>query len=196
MKKGEGLIISGGVLFALGAFILPVIASIYMVSSAIKNKEFSIQAPAFKSSSSTEIRADEPGRYYLWNNYQTIHNGHSYNLSENLPNGIEFKFTDKDSGKPFVFKSYTGMTSSGTGSSKRTVGYINVTNACTVVIDISGGGEERIFSFYRSIFSLTGILSYVLITVIALAISIILIITGIIISSKKPKPPPLPQTDK
>lgn len=192
MKKGIPLIITGGILFALGSFVIPIIASIYLITSTIDKKMFEIHPPSFQLSTQTVFTAEEPGRYYLWNDYQTIYNGHSYNLDKELPNGIEFKFTDKDSGKPFVFKGYTGMSESCMGSSRVTIGYINVTNACSIIIDISGNSEDRIFSFSRSAFSGKGILGFIATILTTLLIAIILVITGIIISSKKQKPPQLP----
>jgi hypothetical protein len=93
--------------------------------------------------------AKEPGRYILWNDYQTLYNGRNYNQSQTLPDGMKIRILDAN-GSPleFVNDGSTGFTS-GTDAAK-SIGYVEIEQPGTLQIQVSGGTEDRVFSFGRS----------------------------------------------
>jgi hypothetical protein len=99
----------------------------------------------------TQVSVEEAGRYYLWNDYQTVFKGKSYSRSEAIPDGIEITIRNEETGEPFNFVSDSSISSSSGTSSKNTIGYIEVQTPGSVRIEILGGNEARIFSFSRSI---------------------------------------------
>lgn len=136
MKK----IVFGIILFILGAIIIPLAIVLTVVSNLPGNKQFKVPGIA-------RVIIDEPGRYYLWNDYQTLFEGKSYNRSERVPDGVEIKIKDADTGETFDFVTSLTMSSSNGSSSKNSVGYIDVQNAADISIEIAGLNNERIFSF-------------------------------------------------
>ena len=145
MKTGIKTIITGAVLFIVGAFVIPlaVVLPIVIGLSNSDEKQFIIPGD-------TQTTIEKPGRYYLWNDHQTIFKGKSYNRSESIPDGIEIKITNVETGKLFDFVSDASMSSTSGNSSKNTIGYIEVSSPCTVDIKITGGEEERVFSLSES----------------------------------------------
>jgi len=177
MKK----IVFGIILFILGAIIIPLAIVLTVVSNLPDNKQFKVPGTA-------RVIIDEPGRYYLWNDYQTIFEGKSYNRSERVPDGVEIKIKDADTGEAFDFVTSLTISSSNGASSKNSIGYIDVQNAVDISIEIVGLNNERIFSFSQSsilkligLFLVVGLLS----TVSALS-GIVFTIWGIVsLISKK-----------
>jgi hypothetical protein len=143
MKTGVKTIIAGAILFVLGAFVVP----LAIILPLIFGDSNEIQ---FKVPGSTQIVIEEPGRYYMWNDYQTVFYGKSYNRSESIPDGIEIRIMNASTGELFDFVSDTSISSSRGSSSKNTIGYIEVQSPSTVEVEVAGGEEERVFSFSES----------------------------------------------
>jgi hypothetical protein len=171
MKK----IVIGIILFILGAFIIPLTLVLTVVSNLPAEKQFKIPGTA-------QVTIDEPGRYYLWNNYQTLFEGKSYNRSERLPDGIEIKITDASTGEPFDFTTSLSISSTSGSNSKNSIGYIEVQNAADISIEVAGGNNERIFSFSQSrLLELIGlILACVLLSTVSALSGVGITIWGII----------------
>lgn len=167
-------------MFVLGAFAAP----LAIILSIIFTDSNEVQ---FKIPGNTLYTIKEPGRYYLWNEYQTIYEGLSYNRSKSIPDGIRITIRDKETGSLFDFIGYTSMSSTGSASAKNSIGYIDAQNIGTISINIAGGNEERIFSFSK--FGLWKILGRVFGGIgLAMLISLIgggLVVWGIIKLSKK-----------
>ena len=144
MKTGIKTIIAGVTLFVLGAVVVP-LAIVLPIVLGEKNKE------QFVIPGSTHVAVEEAGRYYLWNDYQTVFKGKSYIRSEAIPDGLEITIKNEKTGEPYNFVSDSSISSSSGTSSKKAIGYIEVLTPGTVCIEILGGDEERIFSFSRSI---------------------------------------------
>lgn len=142
MKSGIATIIAGLVLFVLGAFVLPLACVLLLV---LGHKE----PVQFKVPGTQEINVEKPGRYYLWNDFQTVYEGKSYDRSEHLPDGMEIKIRDSN-GTPLRFVSDGSMSSKDNDSARNTVGYVEIENPGKVKIEVSGGNEERIVSFEQS----------------------------------------------
>ena len=140
MKTGAKTIITGIFLIVLGAFVIPLTVILSLIFDDSNEKQFKIPV-------TTVITIEEPGRYYLWNEYQTIFNGISYNRSKNIPDGIEIKIKSQKTGESYNFISNGSISSNSNGSSRNSIGYVDIQNVDSIDIEIAGGNEERIFSF-------------------------------------------------
>jgi len=142
MKKGIKTIITGSVLFILGTFVIPFLCVIPLFPDGSKDVQFKVPG-------TIQAVIDKPGRYYLWNDYRTIYKGKSYNRSESIPDGLEIKIKDSN-GKllDFVCNSYNSTYSG--DNARKSIGYVETKNVGKVDIEVSGGNEERIFSFSSS----------------------------------------------
>ncbi|EDM24872.1 hypothetical protein LNTAR_13407 [Lentisphaera araneosa HTCC2155] len=146
MKKEHKIITLGGILFALGAFIIPLAIIIPLFLQDSNDNQFKVPG-------SFQVQANEIGTYYLWNDHQTIFQGKSYNRSQDIPDGMKFLLKDAQSGESFTFVSDTSMSSTRGNHARNTIGYIDIVKPGKVDIEVSGGeDEERIFSFSQSNF--------------------------------------------
>lgn len=103
----------------------------------------------FKAPGSVEAVVQVPGRYYIWNDYQTMFEGKSYQRSKSLPDGTQIQIRNPQGGLlPFVGD--TSISSSRGSSAENSVGYVEIVSPGKVKIEITGGNEERIFSFSQS----------------------------------------------
>jgi hypothetical protein len=144
MKPGLKTLITGITLFILGGFVIPFLIILPLFLNESANSQFLIPG-------SKEVTVEEPGRYYLWNDFQTVHDGKSFSRSESIPDGLEIAVTD-DTGNTLTFTSDTSTSSSSGSSSKNSIGYVEVSNPGKLSVSVSGDSEERVFSFSRSIF--------------------------------------------
>lgn len=142
MKAGTRTILTGVVIFLLGAVGIPLV----VILSFIFTDSNEIQ---FKVPGRIQYTIKEPGRYYLWNEYQTIFDGLSYNRSTSIPDGIRITIRDTQTGSLYDFEGNTSISSSGGASAKNSIGYIEAKDTGSIIIDITGGIEERIFSFSK-----------------------------------------------
>jgi hypothetical protein len=142
MKRGSGTIITGVVLFVAGAFLIP---AAILVPIALNQPK----AQQFLAPGSIEVTAENPGRYYLWNDYQTIFNGRTYNSPEDLPAGLEITIMD-DRGERLTFISDGSTSSRGGSTSQKSIGYVEVAGPRGLTVVVSGEADPRVFSFARS----------------------------------------------
>ncbi|WOO43237.1 hypothetical protein [Rubellicoccus peritrichatus] len=141
MKKGLKTLISGIVIFIVGAFVAPlaVIIPVILALDDSDKRQFIIPGEH-------QFEIEKPARYYLWNDYQTIFDGKSYNRSESLPDGLQISIKD-EAGEELKFTSNTMMSSSTGSSTKNTIGYVEVTAPGTLTIRVTGDSDARVFSF-------------------------------------------------
>jgi hypothetical protein len=144
MKLGLKTLIIGIALFILGGFVIPFLLILPLFLNESANTQFLIPG-------SKEVTVEKPGRYYLWNDFQTVYEGKSFSRSENIPDGLEVAVTD-DTGRTLAFTSDTSTSSSSARSSKRSIGYVEVSNPGKLTVSVSGDSEARVFSFSQSIF--------------------------------------------
>ncbi|HEY4414965.1 MAG TPA: hypothetical protein VGO57_04655 [Verrucomicrobiae bacterium] len=142
MKRGIKTIIGGAGLFLFGAFVVPLLFILPLILG--KSDETQFKVPGTR-----EVTVKKPGRYYLWNDYQVVFDGKSYDRSKNIPDGMEIHVQDV-SGAPLTLISSTSITISDNGSAQNSIGYVEIKNAGPVKITVTGGGEDRIFSFKPS----------------------------------------------
>ena len=143
MKKGIKTLITGILLSAVGAIVVP----IAVVLPLILDK--SDQQQQFVVPSTTEVEVGEPGRHYLWNDYQTFYDGKNYSQSKSIPDGIEIHVADLD-GKSLPFTSDTSISSSVGSYSKNSIGYVEVDSPGKLTVAVSGSPDNRVFSFSKS----------------------------------------------
>jgi hypothetical protein len=149
MKPGVKTLIGGAVIFIIGAAIIPL--AIVLPLLLAKNHDTRFKVPGIQ-----KVTINKPGKYYLWNNYQTVYQGHTYNRSEKVPDGYDIKITDAN-GAPLTLESDGSITITENGASKDEIGYVDITSPGLVTIQVSGGTEERIFSFSQSdLFKIVG----------------------------------------
>lgn len=142
MKPGVKTIIAGAVLFLIGAVVVPLSIALPLILGTPKAAQFIIPG-------TMATKIEKPGRYYLWNDFQTMYDGKSYNRSESIPDGLEIHVRDSK-GEPINFVSDTSITMSNGGASRHSIGYVELASPGKVSIEVSGGNEERVFSFAQS----------------------------------------------
>lgn len=184
MKRGLGTIIAGAVLFIAGAFVIPAAILVPLILNQSKAQQFLVPG-------SVEIMAREPGRYYLWNDYQTIFNGRTYNSPEDLPGGLEIEVMN-DRGNRLAFISDGSTTSSNGSSSKKSIGYVEVPSPGRLFVSVSGNADQRVFSFAPSkIMKVLGlILGGTGVSALTALAGIVLSILGIVRLSRNNTPAP------
>lgn len=139
MKRGLKTLIVGIVLILLGSIVIPIALIAPLVMSDQSAKQFIVPGTA-------QFQADEPGRYYLWNDYQTVYQGTSYNESETIPSGLTFSITDSQ-GTPLSFISDTSISTTAGSSASNTIGYVETSQPDRLDINVSGSTSNRVFSF-------------------------------------------------
>ncbi len=144
MKPGLKTLIIGVVLFILGGFVIPFLLILPLFLNESADQQFLVPG-------SKEVSVEKAGRYYLWNDFQTVYDGRSFSRSENIPDGLKIIVTD-DAGKTLSFKSDTSTSSSSGSSSKNSIGYVEPGNLGKLTVSVSGDTGERVFSFSQSIF--------------------------------------------
>ncbi len=141
MKKGMKKI-GIGLLLMAATVVLPiaVITPVLMPELTGEN-EIVMRAPGEAS-----LVASEAGRYFLWYNYRTVHDGRVYALGSELPHGLEFTLTGQDTNSSVPLVGKTGTTFSINGRDKTSVGYFEVIQPGTYTLRVQGDMEARIFS--------------------------------------------------
>lgn len=148
MAPGIKTLVTGIILFSLGILVISMVMPA-LFYDLLENRN----GEQFKIPGRTQVIVEEPGRYYLWNDYHTVFEGKSYNRSETIPDGLEFKIRNKETSKSFKFVSDLSISSNRGSHSSNSIGYVEIAGPGRVEIDIVGGSEERIFSFSRSVFT-------------------------------------------
>jgi hypothetical protein len=172
MKRGVKTLIAGAVVFILGVVVAPLLIVLPLILA--KSNETQFKVPGIQ-----KVTVEKPGQYYLWNDYQTLYQGRTYNRSEKVPDGMVIKITDA-SGTPLNLVSDVSMSETANGSSKNLIGKVEIKSPGPVTVEVSGGDEERIFSFGQStIFKIIGrILAGVVVSMLFGIVGIGIIVWG------------------
>ena len=163
MKAGIKPIIAGGVLFFLGAFV-PMAVFLPILINGDPSEEI------FKVPGVAKVSVDDPGRYYLWNAHQIVFEGKSYNSTKSIPDGMEIIISNEDTSERFDLVSHSSMTSTRGTELKNSIGYFDVKSAGSLLIEITGGNEQRVFSFSKSPF--VYIKTFIVVTVLSAIIGL------------------------
>lgn len=146
MKKPVKLLITGIALFVVGGIILPCVLMVLIfipLFTADPNIEFLIPG-------SIEINVEEAGRYYVWNEYETIYEGKTYSKPKDLPDNLEISMQKKDGSLQLDFMGDHSIYMSSGSSSRKSIGYFQITEAGDYILDVQGETDSRVFSFGRS----------------------------------------------
>lgn len=141
MKRGVKTIIIG-VLFLVAAFVGPFLFVVPLLLQHQNENQFKVPG-------TIEVVVNKPGRFYLWNDFRTVYNGKSFDRSERVPDGLNIQIDDSD-GHPLNFVSDTAISSASGSSAKNSIGYVEIVRPGKVTVRVSGGVEDRVFSFSES----------------------------------------------
>jgi len=177
MRAGMKRIIAGAIVGGLEA----VVILFFMIRILLPGNLGDEKNHRFNVPGSTEVVVEDSGRYYLWNDYKTVYEGKDFNQSKHLPKGTAITIINKETGTPYDFVHETIYKTSGSESAT-SIGYIEINTPATVEIDVQGGNEERVFSFFKYDFFKT---FYLIAAVIGISmilgpLSLVLLISGFV----------------
>lgn len=156
MKLHMKQIISGITLFILGGIIIPTVFCIIAFTYVLTNKPLA----KFIIPGQVTVTITNQGRYYLWNDHQTIFDGKTYSSPEELPAGLDISLLEKQNGGAVRFIPDPSITSSNNNSHKISVGYFEVNESGAYVLSILGKSEPRVCSFGKSTLTLRTVLIF------------------------------------
>lgn len=182
MKKGLKTLISGILLILIGTLVIPLAFILPFFSDNSVDERFLVPGEA-------EVTIEEPGRYYLWNEYQTFFEGKSYQRSTEIPDGLEITITGPH-GRLLEFTGNTSFTSSFGDDSKKSIGYVEVDQPGTLHVSVSGEFHPMVFSVAPSnILKLLGLLfAGVGLCILVSTTGLGLLIWGLVKLCQTPKP--------
>lgn len=163
MPKGLGWIIFGVVVFAAGvllpfAMILPLFlgdGGLMPDESLLSEKgPFSRagQYQQFIIPGETRVEVAEPGRYYLWNDFETVFEGRSYSSGLALPGGLTISVTPADGSPEIPMQVGMDITENIGGTNRKSIGYFEIPRTGGYDVRVTGTAAPQVFSFGRSIF--------------------------------------------
>lgn len=135
-----------GIALILAACLAPLILVMPVFKSLMEEPDL-LKAPG-----EWEVMAEEPGRYYVWNEYQTVYDGTTYAEGEALPSGITFSLVDAATEEAVPFETDASISASSGATKKNSVGYFSLEEPGLYRLRIEGVEEPRIFSFGPSVF--------------------------------------------
>lgn len=146
MKKPIQLLISGIILFVGGiiAYVLVVLFSFILALLPLWTGDPDIQ---FLIPGTVEVKVEEEGKYYLWHDYQTVYQGKTYSKPEEVPDNLTISLKTKDGSLHFNIIGKTSITMSFNSTSKKSIGYFNITHPGDYILEVQGESEPRVFSF-------------------------------------------------
>jgi hypothetical protein len=150
MKKHTKQILWGGILFVTGGFFIPLIIWIFVFISIFNNQSLS----TFLIPAIIEVSIEKEGRYYLWNDYETVFEGKTYSVDEDIPHDITISLIDKSGIKKSDIIPDFSASSSSFGSNKKSIGYFDIDKPGQYLLEVSGQTQPRVFSFGSEVFSL------------------------------------------
>lgn len=159
-------LVAGIFLFLGGVFALPLAVLVPLLQNGSDGRVFLVPDVV-------EVIAEEPGRYYLWNEYETIYEGRSFRRSRHLPDGWQIVVADA-AGDSLRLTTKTSISVSGGSGQSNSIGYVDVEQPGLLRIEVSGAGEARVFSFSRSFFQ-----NYFLVIVGVLGASVLIALSGV-----------------
>lgn len=149
MKNHTKQIISGILLFILGGIIVPALffGTIFLFLLTEK------PVARFIIPAEIEVIIEKEGRYYLWNDYQTVFENRTYSMSKELPNGLEISLREKTNDNVVEFTEDQSIISSTANSRKIAIGYYEIKQPAKYILSVSGKTEPRVFSLGTSFFN-------------------------------------------
>lgn len=151
LPKSRGIpglkrLILGIALLVLGVLMVPlaIAATVFLVFQN-HSEEARLVIPG-----RVEVAVTEPGRYYLWHDYQTTFEGRSVRRSDGPPGGLLEVSVEDSGGEALHFSWSDSVSVSRGGHRKRSIGYVQVDAPATLVISVTGDAEGCVLSFGQS----------------------------------------------
>ena len=138
MKPGLNLILVG-----VGLILAGIVVPVLLILQLLHHRSQDVQ---FKAPGTIEVTVTNAGRYYLWNDYQTVYEGKVYDRSEQVPDGFEVHIRD-EGGHEVEFHNDMSASSSTGSNSRKSIGYVEVEQPAKFEISVSGLREDRVLSF-------------------------------------------------
>jgi len=143
MKKPKTLLIASIILF-VGGIIAYAILMIYLylplLTFLICNDDIQFLIPG-------SVEIEDEGRYYLWNDYQTVYEGKTYSMPEEVPDNLIISLKTKDGALHYDIIGKTSISSSSYPTSKKSIGYFDITVPGDYILKVKGVSKPRVFSF-------------------------------------------------
>ncbi len=168
-KKGLKTMIAGIVTAVIGIIIFVCSFITPFIFLAEKQQPFIIPGTA-------TVRIEEPGTYCIWNDYKIFHHGKQYDVSEEMPHGIQVSVKDS-SGRKIQLESDSGSRVTIGDHHQKSAYSMDVQQPGILTITTSGTTEERVLSLKKSA---TG--KQIAMLIIAMIMGVIFIIAGMIIA--------------
>jgi hypothetical protein len=145
MKKPKTLLISGIVLFVGGIIAYAILMTFLFLplwTLLICNDDIQFLIPG-----TVEIEIEDEGRYYLWNDYKTVYEGKSYSKPEEIPDNLIISLKTKDGALDYDIIGKTSISRSSDSTSRKSIGYFDVTVPGDYILEVKGESKPRVFSF-------------------------------------------------
>lgn len=169
-----------GIVLCVAAFAAPLLLVAPVLVSLARDDAVALEAPG-----ELDVTIEEPGRYYVWNEYNTVYLGKTYSVSKELPSGIMFSLVESDTGEAVPFEGDLSISVSAGERARNSAGYFDIEDSGEYRLEIAGLDQPRVFAFGPSVwsdmFSFFGrILLGVLLAVIFLTAGVLLVVFGVI----------------
>ncbi len=186
MKKPGKQILTGVILFVLGAIVIPTAFTVLAFIHAANCKPLA----KFEIPAQATVTVEEPGRYYLWNNYQTVFEGKAYSDSRDVPDGLEFSLVDTQTGDAVEFMTNASISVTSNNDEKNSIGYFEIDQPGDYTLSVSGSTLPRVCSLGKTIFSLRNVLAFIACFGFTMALGLggfVLVIVGLVNLGKSRK---------
>lgn len=180
MKTGANTIIIGISILVIGGFILPILCVLPLFLDSRNTEQFIVP-------STQTFEIENPGRYYLWNDYQTFFEGTQYSKPEALPDGLEISIKN-EAGDTLFFQTDTNITFTSGNTSRNSIAHLEFDQPETIILSFVGDHEPRVFSFGEAFIGkfFSRIFGAVALAAVLSTTGIGLVIGGIVKLLKKP----------
>lgn len=180
MKAGAKTIIIGISTLVIGGFVLPFLWVLPLFLDATNTEQFIVP-------STQTLEIENPGRYYLWNDYQTFFEGTQYSKPKALPDGLEISIKN-EAGDTLFFQTDTNITFTSGNISRNSIAHLEFDQPETIILSVGGDYEPRVFSFGEAFIGkfFSRIFGAVALGAVLTATGIVLAVCGIVKLLKKP----------
>jgi hypothetical protein len=145
MKKPKTLLILGIILFVGGIIAYAILMTFLFLplwTLLICNDDIQFLIPG-----TVEIEIEDEGRYYVWNNYKTVYEGKSYSKPEEVQDNLLISLKTKDEALDYDIIGKTSISRSSDSTSRKSIGYFDITVPWDYILEVKGETEPRVFSF-------------------------------------------------
>jgi hypothetical protein len=105
----------------------------------------------FQVPGAQDLKVGKPGTYVIWYDYATFYEGRSYQLGDELPNGLVIRVTEKASGQAIPVEQDLGSRETVGELRRRSIAVFKAPRTGSYSIEVSGSFEPRVFRVRRSV---------------------------------------------